>query len=59
VKMRMTGHTQSEIEQILEQCAQAARETNEDRDWQKSLVGLLRLFSALGAIAGEGGFPES
>jgi hypothetical protein len=31
----MTGHTQSEIEQILVQCAQAAREATEDRDWQQ------------------------
>jgi hypothetical protein len=35
VKMRMTGHTQSEIEQILVQCAQAVREAAEDRGWQQ------------------------
>jgi hypothetical protein len=35
VKMRMTGHTQSEIEQILVQCAQAVREATEERDWQQ------------------------
>jgi hypothetical protein len=33
VRMRATGHTQAEVEQIIAQCAQALRETAEGRDW--------------------------
>ncbi len=35
VRMRVTGHTQAEVEQIMIQCAQAARETSEGRDWER------------------------
>jgi hypothetical protein len=31
--MRATGHSQSEVEQIMAQCAQAIRETAEARNW--------------------------
>jgi Plasmid recombination enzyme len=33
MRMRATGHTQAEVEQIIAQCAQALRETAEGRNW--------------------------
>jgi hypothetical protein len=33
VRMRATGHSQAEVEQIMAQCAQAIRETAEARNW--------------------------